>query len=427
VRDATGDRPAAGGRRRLKVLLSEASSTSARQALYALGRAGHVLDVCDPDPLCLGRFSRYVRAWHRCPPFAADPAGYLRFLEGRLRRGRYDVLFPVHDQVYLLARFREQLGRYAGLALPDFAALEQVQSKAAFLRLLGALGLPHPPTAVVRGLGGLRWPWEYPVYVKLAYGTAGRAVWLVRGAEELRGLAQALPGLGIGEDGPELLVQQPARGVFCVAQAVFRRGELLASHCYRSRAAGVGGSAQARESACHPAIAGDLTRLGARLGWHGALHVEYFHDPATGQIQYIEANPRIGETLNATLSGTNLCELLVQVSLGREVPRPGPARPGVRTHSVLTGLLAAAELGQGRRALLAELWRAWTGQGVYRGSQDELTRPREDPPSLVPAAAVALQLLAAPGSARRLVGRAVDRYALNEAAARAIRALPAGC
>ncbi|HEV3255915.1 MAG TPA: hypothetical protein VG013_03470, partial [Gemmataceae bacterium] len=132
--------------RRLRILFSEGSSLSARQALYALGPAGHVLDVCDPKPFrCLARYSRYVHACHRCPSFTGDPAGYVGFLAARLAAARYDVLLPVHDQAYLLARFRHQLGRRTGLALPDFAAVERVQSKAALMRLLDELGLPHPP------------------------------------------------------------------------------------------------------------------------------------------------------------------------------------------------------------------------------------------------------------------------------------------
>src|SRR5262245_53571762 len=95
-----------------EVLMPEASSTSARQNLYALGLLGYSMYICDPQPLCLGRFSRYVRAWHRCPPFATDPAAYVRFLVSRLKKRCYDVLIPIHDQVYLLARFRELLEKH---------------------------------------------------------------------------------------------------------------------------------------------------------------------------------------------------------------------------------------------------------------------------------------------------------------------------
>jgi hypothetical protein len=43
-----------------RVLVSESSSLSAQEAITALGMAGHQVGVCDPDPLCLGRFSRFV-------------------------------------------------------------------------------------------------------------------------------------------------------------------------------------------------------------------------------------------------------------------------------------------------------------------------------------------------------------------------------
>ena len=77
-----------------RVLLSEGSSLSARQAVTALGLAGHRVGVCDPSPLCLGRFSRFVTKWHQCPPAGKDPSAYLECVLSILDRGAYEVLFP---------------------------------------------------------------------------------------------------------------------------------------------------------------------------------------------------------------------------------------------------------------------------------------------------------------------------------------------
>ena len=65
----------------LRVLVSEGSSTSAREAITILGLSGHHVEVCDPSPWCLSRFSRFVRKFHRCPGLRDDPAGYLAFVE----------------------------------------------------------------------------------------------------------------------------------------------------------------------------------------------------------------------------------------------------------------------------------------------------------------------------------------------------------
>src|SRR5262249_13862373 len=141
--------------------------------------------------------------------------------------------------------------------------------------------------------------------------------------------------------GHEFLIQQPAAGTFCVAQSVFQQGRLVAAHCYQARAQGIGGSAWARTSVAHPLVIEHLERLGGHLAWHGALMLDYLYDPSTGPA-YVDSNPRIGETMNATLSGVDLCEALVRVSRGEEVGRYPESRAGIRTHSLMMSLMALA-------------------------------------------------------------------------------------
>src|SRR5580692_9958887 len=66
-------------RKPLRVLLSEGSSTSAREALTVLAGQGHEVEFCDPDAHCLTRFSRLAARFHRCPGLRDDPIGYLAF------------------------------------------------------------------------------------------------------------------------------------------------------------------------------------------------------------------------------------------------------------------------------------------------------------------------------------------------------------
>ena len=102
------------------------------------------------------------------------------------------------------------------------------------------------------------------------------------------------------------------------------------------------------------------------------------------------------------------------------------ARSGVRTHSLLMSLMAMAKHNEGRGAMLRELREAWAGRGIYENSEDELTRPREDFLSLLPAVEVVGQLLVAPHSVGRTIRRAVESYSLTAEAASRIRQLPVG-
>src|ERR1700712_5239291 len=92
----------------LRVLVSEGNSTSAREAITILGLSGHHVEVCDPSRVCLSRFSRFTRAFHRCPGLRDDPAGFLASIEKLLVTETFDVLLPTHEQGFLFARVRER-------------------------------------------------------------------------------------------------------------------------------------------------------------------------------------------------------------------------------------------------------------------------------------------------------------------------------
>jgi hypothetical protein len=240
----------------------------------------------------------------------------------------------------------------------------------------------------------------------------------------LRRRADKLERRGLLRDGSEVLVQQPALGVLSTVQAVFDRGRLVGIHCFEARKLGVGGMSTARISADHPAVRRQVERIGGELGWHGAFFIDYFFDRESGRPEYIEANPRIGETVNAMLSGLNLAELLVRVSMGDAPPRAPLGRVGVLTHNNLMILMSAAHQGLGRAALLREMYRCCARTGLYRGSVDELTRPGADPLSVLPWLGIAIELLTWPAWAKHTVRATVDNYSLPEATTEQIKSLP---
>jgi hypothetical protein len=239
--------------------------------------------------------------------------------------------------------------------------------------------------------------------------------------------ADRLEADGLLRGDAEILIQQPARGVLSTAQAVFNRGELIGIHCFESRRLGVGGMSTARTSADHAIVREHVRRIGEHLAWHGAFFIEYFYDNSSGQPEYIEANPRIGETVNGMLAGINLPQLLVRISRGETLPRAPLGCFGVRTHNLLMILMSLAYEGAGRLALTRELRRFASRDELYFNGQDELTRPRDDRMSALPFIWTTLQLLAWPGVAKHIVAKTVGGYSLPESVTEQIKALPADC
>jgi predicted ATP-grasp superfamily ATP-dependent carboligase len=387
------------GSKPLRVLLSEGSSTSAREAITALGLKGHIVEVCDPSPVCLGRFSRFVRKFHRCPGLRDDPAGYLSFVEKLLAERPFDVLLPIHEQGFVFARVKGRFETRVGVALPVFESYRTAHSKAGFSRLLDELRLPQPATRIVTSPSELRAASRFPCVVKTSIGTASRGIWFVR---DEAALTMALQELGTKDAfTDEVLVQDLVAGATEKAQAIFSHGRLLGFHAYRQIAAGAGGGEAIKQSVRRPKVRADVATIGERLGWHGALSVDIIKQDE-GSHLFIDCNPRLVEPMSAYLAGLDLVDLLLRVSRGK-TPEPAPdSREGVRTHLAMQALLGCAARDGTRREIFRECIRVAARDGPYAGSVEELTPVRRDWIGAVPLAMTALALLVNPKLAGRL-------------------------
>jgi predicted ATP-grasp superfamily ATP-dependent carboligase len=403
-----------------KILLSEGYSLSSREAITALGLAGHRVELVSSNPLCLGRFSRFVSRVHRAPASGADPDSYLAAVIDIAGARRIDALIPVHEQAYLFAAARQKLPAGLGIALADFAAFEQVQSKASFATLLTQLGVPQPKTEIVRSADEFTAARPYPFFVKAAFGTASAGVWRVGDAQARDALLLQLQQQNAFADG--LLVQAAVMGSLERTQAVFDHGRLVASHIYRQVVEGPGGGDVLKISVVDAQVRNTVAQIGEALAWHGALSFDYIREDATGTPHFIDANPRMVEPMNAWLSGVDLPGALLQISLGDRPPAQAEGREGVLTRLGLMGLLDAARQRGRRRDVLREIGLLALGSGRYRGAREELVPLLTDPWCAVPLGMVAARLLRDPAAAARFSDTTVAAYSLTPEAIRRLRA-----
>jgi predicted ATP-grasp superfamily ATP-dependent carboligase len=402
----------------LRVLVSEGSSTSAREAITILGLSGHHIEVCDPSPWCLSRFSRLVGKFHHCPGLRDDPAGYLAFIEQRLADRKFDVLLPTHEQGFLFARAKQRIEGRAGIALPSFASYRTAHSKAGFSRLLDRLGLPQPPTQIVTSARPLREAIRFPAVVKTAVGTASRGIWFIRNASDLEG---ALHDLDAGDAfAGEVLVQDLIAGTTEKAQSVFCHGQMIGFHAYRQIMPGVGGGEAIKQSVKRPVVRAHLEKVGQALDWHGALSIDYIMPDGGGTPLLIDCNPRLVEPVNAYRSGVDLVGLLLRISLG-ETPAALPeGREGVLTHLAMQALLGCGARGGARRNIARECVRLFAHSAPYADSTEELMPVETDWISAVPLVVTAALLLASPKSAIKLARGGFGAHLLDLGSIRVI-------
>jgi biotin carboxylase len=402
----------------MRVLLSDGSGLTARQAATQLAEHGHTVHALSPDPLCLTRFTRRVQRVHRVPPYGADPLHWLDAALAAYRSAGMDVLLPTQEQVAVLSAVAARV-RAAGVrtAVPSFSALARVQDKVSAFATLAAAGLPQPPGTVLETPGQAARLDRFPVFLKLPIGTATSGVGLITdpaGRDRFVAAAGATGAFAMGG----LLAQQPADGPLVMAQCVFDRGELVAWHaCLRVRE-GTSGGASHKRSASLPAIREHLAVLGRELGWHGALSADAIL--GDGGPCYIDINPRLVEPGNAWRAGVDLVTPMLDLAGGTAPPPQPGGRPDVRTHQLLIALLGAAQRTGRRRDVAAELLAAARRAGDYAGSTEELTPVRGDPRAAVPAGLAAAATLIRPAAWRWFAAGSVRNYALSPAGWRAL-------
>ncbi len=403
-----------------KILLSEGSSLSAREAITALGLAGHRVELVSSDPLCLGRFSRFVTRVHRAPASGADPDGYLAAVQDLVKGNAIDALIPVHEQAYLFAAARKQLPPGLGIALADFEAFEQVQSKARLAELLTRLNVPQPATDIVRSANEFAKARPYPYFIKTSFGTASAGVWRVGDDRQRDLLLQELEKNGAFAEG--VVVQAAITGTLERTQAVFDGGRLVACHIYRQMMEGPGGGDVLKLSVIRSEVRETVERIGQALKWHGALSFDYIRDDTTATPYFIDANPRLVEPMNAWLAGVDLPGALLQISLGKSPPTQVDGRAGVLTRLGLMGLMDAARRNNRRRDVLLDTALLIFNSGRYSGTREELVPLWTDPCCGIPLGVVLARLLRAPQAAARLADSTVAAYSLTPAAIHRLRA-----
>jgi hypothetical protein len=359
------------------ILLTDGSGLTSRQVATQAAGAGHDVEVVAPTRLGLAGFTRHVRKVHRVPAFGRDPEAWLDATLAVLRAGGHDVLLATQEQVAILARDAHRVHELGvALAVPSFAALLRVQDKVAQAETLRELGLPHPPTTILRG----------PGYLKEPVGTASAGVRRFAG---------------------DLVAQQAQPGPLAMMQAVYDHGALVAHHANLREREGANGGAAVKRSIALPQAEAHLARLGEGLAWHGALSLDAILTP--DGPSYIDVNPRLVEPGNAWRAGTDLVAALLAVSTGRAHRRTSASRPGVRTRQRLIGVLGQTR----RRGVLREL--------ADRAGAEELTPAGGDPRAAVPVLAAAAATLVDPRLARFFTDGAVASYALTPAAWERIR------
>ncbi len=311
-----------GNGRRGTILVTDAGRSSALAVIRSLGRSGWRVIAADPDPDAPGLRSRHARGRAVYPSPSINPGACIAAIERIVRCFGVELVIPATDQmVHVLAEARERFEPGCRLAIPDARGLQAVMDKWATLQLAQRLGVPIPPSRLVRTLdeareaaASLRWPLVLKSSVTPCVDRGGRVV--RRPVCYAAGPGELEQRLAHFEGGP-VLMQEFCPGRGCGVEMLAHHGRPVAAFQHR-RLAEVptsGGASAVRESVpIDPKLLDHATRLVEALDWTGLIMVEF----KVGRVvRLMEINGRVwGSMPLAVAAGMDFPARLADLVLG---------------------------------------------------------------------------------------------------------------
>ena len=296
-------------------LVAGARAPVALHMARLLGSAGHRVVLTDTMRRPIGAATRFAR-YERTPSPRFDPDAYGQAISRIVAREGVDLILPTCEEVFHLARLRDEAGLELPVFAPGFDRLAQAHSKHAFIELCASLCLDVPETHLLRGLADLDRVRDR------AGDMVFKPVWS-RFAEHvlIRPDPRGLDAITPSPTRPWIAQDYLPGTEFC-AYAVAHEGRLSALATYRALARAGTGAAVAFAPVEDAAVTAFVERFVAGTGWSGQVSFDLMR-LADGRVLPLECNPRATSGLHVFRDGASFARMLAgQATCDPDVTRP---------------------------------------------------------------------------------------------------------
>ena len=319
----------------MKALVTNAKNRIAYNILRSLAPAGVKVYCADFVPRAMSFYSRYSSGHFVYPSPFSKQKEFIECLISKIKELNIDVLIPVFEELFLVAKHKEELLKHVKMAVPDYSQILTAHNKDQWVPIAKNLDIPVPETFPIKKYisdPGLIAELHFPVLIKPRQGGGGWGIKQVASASEFRDCLVA--------DGPEgqpwerFVVQQMIEGdTICVAM-VFCRGQLRGKVAYQQirEYPPLKGQATCRISISNKTAEDNLQRLLEHLNWHGVCQADFVVDKITKTPHLIDINPRFwGSLAQAMASGVDFPNLVYKIALNGDVDPVDEFKEGVVT------------------------------------------------------------------------------------------------
>lgn len=270
----------------------------------------HGVDVIASDINRVGmcQWSKYPMGKLRYTSHYEDEEQFIEDLKKICLDQDIDLILGSHNETEVLARHRNEFPESVGALLPNTEHCALFNNKARAYELARECGVPVPTrldydepedlAIQVKENGSQRF------VVKLLSGNSAKGIFYANGAEETEALAKRLiEEFELPQDRyPQVESFVDGEGWGC--SSLFWEGKPIASFCHRRlrEKTLTGGTSTYRVAEQNERLIEYSNKLLSSIGWHGLAMVEYKVNPSTGEIWFIEVNPRMWGSIHLPIA-----------------------------------------------------------------------------------------------------------------------------
>jgi len=320
-----------------KILVTDGRSLAALAIIRSFGEKGFEVHCGDDFKNNLSSYSRYVKKRVIYPSPDSDPAGFIKYLINLVKSEKYDMIFPVRDDItLLLSKYKSEFQKYTRLYLADYEVLKKFRDKGETIKIAINCGIPVPKTYFPEytDIGFIKNNVKYPVLVRARVSSGSRGIIKVNSVEEFDQAYSSIKN-DYGEPIIQEYIYKTGYSTACILLNESQRE--IASFSYRrvKEYPVTGGPTVVGVSSEDSKSIAPSLRLLKYIGWKGAAEVEYILD-GEGNPLLLEVNPRFWMPLNLSIkAGVDFPYLMYQLASGNNIDRVSKYEVGLKYRWVL--------------------------------------------------------------------------------------------
>ncbi len=322
----------------MTVIVTNAKNRIAYNIARSLGQKGIPVFSADFISPAMTFASRFSKSNFIYPSPYKNQQAFIDCLLDQCNKLKAEVLIPVFEETFLIAKHKDLVSKHVNLVLPDYEQILTAHNKDQWESIATKLGIPIPHSISVPALQvdtQLITALRYPVLLKPKQGGGGWAISQINSAGELKTLLQHAEYNNLPWS--RFFVQEKILGdTYCVAM-LFRKGEFRAKVTYKQlREYPVkAGQATYRVSVRNPKLEEYFHNLLKSMNWHGICQADFIVDKQTKIPHLIDVNPRFwGSLAQGIAAGVDFPYLVYRMATDGDVDIVPSFQEGVKSRWV---------------------------------------------------------------------------------------------